>query len=638
MSPRFHTHGLLEAGGGFVTKTVLGCARRKRVAIFVVGVAVVVSSVLAVVVVSAGVSAATENPARADSATGTSVTLSERSAARTAAGAVAQQTGPGANTTTTNNTSARRPTHPDRSSGAGERGPGSGSSVEIPIDPNATWGEIKRQQNQSGQLNRTANTTTAAGQASPPPGTAPGTGGVNGTQTGPGAGPGNGSGGGASPGIGTTGATGPSGANGTTTPECVPGAGASGAGDAGVGDLCETNRRTGNEGGLLQGAVDAMFELLGRIGDFFITGVQQLVTTVTSGLARLLSMTPYPRESTGRFFQNPTAMQYPQIYELWQTTGATLARVAWVLSAGLLVALGRFGAGLIPWAREKKLWWGLLLTLFFVTRAGWTLVNIPPAVADIIAQTFTLPIQQSPDAFDGLLILVMLLAAIFESLAMVLLVFLAAIRVETIMWATPFIPGLVILAAGCPWKFGQFVGKASVQLWLILIVSGLPSALILSAAFNSGVPATFVGSPIESLLAIGFKVGGVIAALLIPFVLWKTMNSLFRVAGLPGMASSEKIREKHQQYRERASELRQGGGTTIMAGREAKRGVRGQQPIQGDRWHGTTSRSYDIGRGARHPKRTTRRKASAVKQGVSSKVSPVARRVANMKQRAQNLR
>jgi len=210
---------------------------------------------------------------------------------------------------------------------------------------------------------------------------------------------------------------------------------------------------------------------------------------------------------------------------------------------------------------------------------------------------------------------------------MVLLVFLAAIRVEAIMWATPFIPALAILAAGCPWKFSRFVSKASLQLWLILIVSGLPSALLLSAAFNATVPGTFVDSPIASILAIGFKVGGVIAALLVPFILYKTVNSLFRVAGLPGMASPQKVQEKHQQYRERAGQLRRGGGTTVMATRDAKRGFRGQQPIQGDRWHGTTSRAYDFGRGARHPRRTAKAKASDVQD-----------RLSGLKQRARNRR
>jgi len=379
----------------------------------------------------------------------------------------------------------------------------------------------------------------------------------------------------------------------------------------------------GGGGGLLGG-----FNPLNQAWDFGAQLVKRafgavigMVDSAKSIATRLVTMTPSANDAAN-FYQSPTNLAYPQIKALWDELGQPIAAGLWLLSAGLMLVFGRFGCNMIGWAIEKRLWSGLFLTAPLVTEMGWVIANVLPNVIDIFVRALTLEFEQQSIAELGVGALVVLLALVglyFEAFVFVLLVILAALRIEVIMFATPLIPAAIIAAWGFPLRIGRTFARASVMLWAVLLLAGIPSAFFLSGAMVLSQSGMLDSLGLGAAAALFLQLGGVLAALVSPIAIFKAMLPLIAMFGPTSLSeTSEKVSEKNNQYRERLDQTRERSTSAYQAGRGVKRGLRGQQPVSGDRWHGTTTRSYRTAR-------SVRQKGGAARQ----RVSEMKRRVAN---------
>lgn len=207
----------------------------------------------------------------------------------------------------------------------------------------------------------------------------------------------------------------------------------------------------------------------------------------------------------------------------------------------------------------------------------------------------------------------------FEAFIFVLLVILAALRIEVIMFATPLIPAAVIAAWGFPLRIGRTFARASVLLWVVLLLAGIPSAFFISGAMVVSQSGMLDSLGLGAAAALFLQLGGILAALVSPIAIFKAMLPLISMFGPTSLSeTSEKVSEKNNQYRERLDQTRERSTSAYRAGRSAKRGLRGQQPASGDRWHGTTTRSYQAARSVRQKSGDARQRVSNMKRRVAN--------------------
>ncbi|HET7322942.1 MAG TPA: hypothetical protein VFJ06_01275 [Halococcus sp.] len=376
-------------------------------------------------------------------------------------------------------------------------------------------------------------------------------------------------------------------------------------------------------GGFFKGARAFFSWMLG----FFIKQAASIVNETIDKAVEAMSMTPHPNR-VNNFYHNPTNPPWGIVYDTWRETGQPLTRLLWLSSLGFLMAFGnQFGVGVISYAREKQGWFGLALTAFFITDAGWTLTNIVPHVVDVFTQSFVNDITTTSlmeSAAKGLVVLFVLVLVYFEFFFVVFLLFVAAIRIGVIIAFAPFIPALVV-AWFSPFKMLSAIAKAAVHLWLVLLVSAMPSSLFLNAAFNMAqAAASGNAGPLGTIMVIPLIVGGLLAAALMPFLLWKASSKLMGMigSGTPGSQSSPQWREKMSEYRRKAARPNR-----------FQRGFRRKDPVEDDGGTG----AHRAGRATRDAPRNAKGAANSATTKARTASSTAKTRAANMKDRLSNI-
>jgi len=307
-------------------------------------------------------------------------------------------------------------------------------------------------------------------------------------------------------------------------------------------------------GGFTKGAQAFFSWMLG----FFIKQADQIVSRTIDPAINATTMTPHPNR-VNNFYHNPNNLMWGMVYDTWEQTGQPLTRLLWIASLGFLLAFGnQFGVGTMSYAREKQGWVGLAISAFFITDAGWTLTNIVPHIVDVFTQAFVSDVTTTSlmnSAAKGAVVLFVLVLIYFEFFFVLFLLFVAGLRIGILIAFAPFITALVVVWFS-PFKMLSSIAKAAVHLWLVLLLSAMPSTLLLNASFTMAeAAANGNAGALGTIMVIPLVVGGLLAAALMPFLLWKASSKLMGMlgGGTPGPQSSPQWRKKMAEYRQKAA-------------------------------------------------------------------------------------